>query len=380
MRKRRIIGVLMIFISTVTFSQIGIGTASPDASAVLDMTSTSQGVLIPRMTTTQREAIATPVIGLQVYDTNTMSVWSYNGAAWANGTGGPGKFVDGATPDIAYYEGKVGIGRNTFSDAHKLWVEGVKSASDTNTPIRVNADYTGTGTSTATYGLAASSRNLGTGTIDFAIATRSSTDNNAGGTMNNGIGSWPEVDNAGTISTAVGSWPQVDNTGTISYAAGLISYVGNSGTMTTAVGENVGIFNAASQSMNQAYSSYFYVQNNGTLNQAYGSYIDFYGTGTVTDSYALYISAGFNQGTGNNFAVYSASDADSYVEGSIGVGVTAPQQKVHISGAMRLEPQATAPAGTLGDLYVDTNGNLYFNDGSAGTSGWRPVMLGAAVP
>lgn len=393
MRKGRIISVLMIFISYVTFAQIGIGTTSPDASAVLDMTSTSQGVLIPRMTTTQREAIATPVIGLQVYDTDTMSVWSYNGTAWANGSGGPGKFVDGATPDIAYYEGKVGIGRNNFSDAHKLWVEGVKSTTSTNTPVKINADYTGTGTSEATYGLATGSRNLGTGTIDFAIAARNSTDNsNAGGTMNWGIGSWPEVDNVGTINTAVGSYPQVENSGTINFAAGLISFVGNSGTMTTAMGENVGIFNRASQSMNQAYSSYSYVQNNGTINTAYGSYIDFYGTGTVTDSYALYISAGFNQGTGNNFAIYSASDADSYIEGNleinndlnvvgnIGVGTASPLQKVHISGAMRLEPQATAPSGTLGDLYVDLNGNLYFNDGSVGTTGWRPVLLGPPVP
>jgi len=383
MRKGIIISVLMIFISFGTFAQIGIGTTSPDASAVLDMTSTSQGVLIPRMTTTQREAIATPVIGLQVYDTDTMSVWSYNGAAWSNGTGGPGKFIDGATPDIAYYAGKVGIARNTFSDAHMLWVEGVKSTDGTNTPIKVNADYTGTGTSIATYGLAASSRNLGTGTIGFAIASRSTTDNGNAGTMNNGIGSWPEVINTGTISTAVGSWPQIDNTGTVNYAAGLISFVGNSGTMTTAVGQNAGIFNASGQSMNQAYSSYVYVQNDGILNEVFGSYIDFYGTGTVnTNSYALFISAGFNNPltSGDNFAIYSLSGADSYVEGSIGVGVTTPQQKVHISGAMRLEPQATAPTGTLGDLYVDLNGNLYFNDGSAGTTGWRPVLLGPAVP
>lgn len=376
MKKNRTLTVIMICISFGVFAQIGIGTSSPDASAVLDMTSTSQGVLIPRMTTVQREAIITPVIGLQVYDTDTKSVWNYNGSEWANGTGGPGKFIDGATSDIAFYEGKVGIARNTFSDAHMLWVEGVKSGTETNTPIKVNADYNGTGTSTATYGLAASSRNLGTGTIDFAIGTRISTDNsNAGGSMNFAIGSWPEVDNAGTISTAVGSWPQVENNGTISYAAGLISYVGNSGSMTTAVGENVGIFNAASQSINQAYSGYTYIQNDGTINQVYGSYIDFYGTGSVTtDSYALYISAGFNNplATGDNFAIYSASDAASYVEGNIGIGITEPLQKVHIRGAMRLEPQATSPSGgDLGDLYAGTDGNLYFHNGTE----WRQVSL-----
>lgn len=374
MIKGRIIGVLMVFISFGTFAQIGIGTTNPDASAVLDMTSTSQGVLIPRMTTLQREAIATPVIGLQVYDIDTKSVWSYDGALWTNGTGGPGKFVDGATPDIAFYNGKVGIGRNTFSDAHMLWVEGVKSNTDTNTPVKINADYTGTGLSEATYGLATGARNLGTGTIDFAIATRSSTDNIAGGTMNFGVGSWPEVINAGTINSASGSWPQILNTGTISFAAGLNSLVSNSGAMTNAFTEYLGIINDAGQTIGTAYSSYSLIQNSGTIGTAYGSYIDYsiFVSGDVTNSYALYIGAGFNQGTGDNFAIYSASDADSYIEGNLGIGVTAPLQKVHISGAMRLEPQATAPAGgDLGDLYVGTDNKLYFHDGTD----WREVSL-----
>jgi hypothetical protein len=49
---------------------VGIGTASPTASALLDVSSTTKGVLIPRMTTTQRNAISSPAIGLQIYNTD----------------------------------------------------------------------------------------------------------------------------------------------------------------------------------------------------------------------------------------------------------------------------------------------------------------------
>ena len=42
-----------------------------DTSALLDVSSTTKGVLIPRMTTIQRNAIVNPAVGLQIYNTNT---------------------------------------------------------------------------------------------------------------------------------------------------------------------------------------------------------------------------------------------------------------------------------------------------------------------
>ena len=65
---------------------IGINNTSPDASALLDMSSTSRGVLIPRMTTTQRDAITTPATGLQIYNTTTNALNYYNGTAWSAGS------------------------------------------------------------------------------------------------------------------------------------------------------------------------------------------------------------------------------------------------------------------------------------------------------
>ena len=61
----------------------GIGTTSPNASSVLEMKSTTKGVLVPRMTLTQRNAIASPATGLLIYQTNsTPGFYYYSGSAW----------------------------------------------------------------------------------------------------------------------------------------------------------------------------------------------------------------------------------------------------------------------------------------------------------
>jgi len=68
---------------------LALGAASADASAILDLTSTTKGVLTPRMTTTQRDAITSPATGLLIYNTTTNAHNFYNGSAWtAIGSGG----------------------------------------------------------------------------------------------------------------------------------------------------------------------------------------------------------------------------------------------------------------------------------------------------
>lgn len=51
--------------------------------------------------------------------------------------------------------------------------------------------------------------------------------------------------------------------------------------------------------------------------------------------------------------------------GNVGVGVTEPKRKLHISEAMRLEPQETAPENPMmGDMYFGTDGNLHLYNGT----------------
>jgi hypothetical protein len=73
-----------------------IGAGVTDASAALQLNSVSQGFLLPRMTATQRDSIATPAAGLQIYNTDSNEVNFYNGSAWSaiSGGGGSGDITD----------------------------------------------------------------------------------------------------------------------------------------------------------------------------------------------------------------------------------------------------------------------------------------------
>ena len=74
---KNIIFAFLLLLSTISFSQVGIGTTTPDASSVLDITATDAGLLVPRLTTTQRDALSSPATGLLIFNTTTKS-FQYN--------------------------------------------------------------------------------------------------------------------------------------------------------------------------------------------------------------------------------------------------------------------------------------------------------------
>lgn len=78
----------------------GIGTTAPDASSILETKSTTQGMLVPRMTIAQRNAIKLPATGLLIYQTNnTPRFYYYNGTAWvAVAPKGVNKSLSNLTP------------------------------------------------------------------------------------------------------------------------------------------------------------------------------------------------------------------------------------------------------------------------------------------
>ena len=65
-----------------TFGRVGIGTSVPASSALLDITSSSRGFLVPRMTTAQRTAIPSPVLGLLVFQTDGTKGFYYYDGGW----------------------------------------------------------------------------------------------------------------------------------------------------------------------------------------------------------------------------------------------------------------------------------------------------------
>ncbi len=74
-------------------NNVGIGTPNPAPSSLVDMQATDRGLLVPRMSTLQRNAINTPAQGLLVYDTDLNCFYYYNATSWlslcqSSGSGG----------------------------------------------------------------------------------------------------------------------------------------------------------------------------------------------------------------------------------------------------------------------------------------------------
>ena len=83
---------LLFIVSLSLKAQVGIGTTNPNASAQLDVSSTTKGFLPPRMTFAQRNAIASPVQGLIIYCTDCVAngqIQVYNGNSWVYFDGQP---------------------------------------------------------------------------------------------------------------------------------------------------------------------------------------------------------------------------------------------------------------------------------------------------
>lgn len=127
---KRLITLICIFSSTQLTAQTGIGTTTPNAAAKLDVSSTEKGLLIPRMTKSQREAITLSAAanGLLVYQTDDLAgfyvntsttttvAWTRVNTDWTRNSN-----------NINYSLGNVGIG--TVTPSEKLEVNGSVKAS-----------------------------------------------------------------------------------------------------------------------------------------------------------------------------------------------------------------------------------------------------------
>lgn len=95
------------------WSQVGVGTSSPDASAALEIQSTTKGLLLPRMTGLQMNNIASPAEGLLVYCTNCTpkGLYYYNGTAFVSSVSATESGSEGVT-EIFSATGKIWMDRN----------------------------------------------------------------------------------------------------------------------------------------------------------------------------------------------------------------------------------------------------------------------------
>lgn len=75
-----LITIIVLLLTQINQAQVGIGALVPNNSSILDLTSTEKGLLIPRMTTIQRNLIASPALSLMIFNTDEGEFNCYNGA------------------------------------------------------------------------------------------------------------------------------------------------------------------------------------------------------------------------------------------------------------------------------------------------------------
>jgi len=136
MKKSLLILVTIAFLTVSSFAQVAINTngADPDASAILDLSSNNKGLLIPRMTTSNRTTNITPVAGLMVYDTDTESFWYYDGtqSAWTEIKAGSAldinSLADGSSDGTSVFLGdSSGYADNGSNNNVALGIKALKS-------------------------------------------------------------------------------------------------------------------------------------------------------------------------------------------------------------------------------------------------------------
>jgi hypothetical protein len=138
---------------------VGIGTTNPSSAAALDITSTTQGLLLPRLTYVQKTAISNPVAGLILFcsDCGTNGEMQlYNGTSFVNMIGNAGQF---ALPVISSTTGAYSI---TTSSA----ISGGVITSDGGASITTRGLVWGTSTGSSTFSV---TTGTGTGTFTSSI-------------------------------------------------------------------------------------------------------------------------------------------------------------------------------------------------------------------
>jgi|GEM_PF-1918242 hypothetical protein len=170
-------------------TSVGIGTTTPHNSAVLDVQSTSKGMLIPRMSSAQRSSITSPATGLLVFDTNTESFWFKSAGNWIEliDTSNNAWKTNGANTYLGA-TGNIGIGTSTpsydvhinrgspsigFTDAVKNHFSGFISGDSNN--LYINAYRRSIGTNQSgdlllqTNNVLSTAGNVGIGTINPVV-------------------------------------------------------------------------------------------------------------------------------------------------------------------------------------------------------------------
>ncbi len=254
MRKLSYITILVLM-TNYLMAQVSITSDNslPDASAMLDVKSTAKGMLVPRMTTVQRDAIATPATGLLVFVTDTNSFWYYNGTAWIDLLAGSITFIQDADMDT-----KIQVEENPDEDIIRLDIGGTEAAQFTK---NANGDLMLIPSSTNVF-IGTSSGNANTGDSNVFIGKEAARLNTTGrrntvvgsqagfslldGTNNVYMGTIAGRDNAsGSRNVGLGDGAGAGATGNSNTCVGTSAGTSAAGSNNVLIGDSAGANNTA---------------------------------------------------------------------------------------------------------------------------------------
>lgn len=133
--------ILVLFFSEFLNAQVGIGTTNPHTSSILDVSSESKGMLMPRVTTAQRNEIVNPATGLILFNTTTAN-FNYFDASWKDFSSGY-KSVNATGTITTTSTNEVNVPGMTLSPAEGIYsvtFESQISNTSFNTPFLVDSN------------------------------------------------------------------------------------------------------------------------------------------------------------------------------------------------------------------------------------------------
>ena len=369
----------LLIVITSLHAQVGIGTTSPNASSMLDITSTNSGLLIPRIplvSATDLSIITSPITSLLVYNSGFApnGYYYWNGSIWVQlavgsntdwsltgntGTSSATNFF-GTTDDVdivfkrfnvsaGYIGNPIGATPSTLNVKNTIF--GANSLLNSTTGYR----NTVIGSNVMT-GNTSGSINVAIG--DAALAS------NTSGIENTAVGVGALFSNASNNSnTAIGRNALTTSTADFNTAVGDRALTANTlGTQNTAIG--VSSLRLNTQGNNNTASGVFALRSNtiGNNNTALG-YQSFYSNSTGGSNVGLGYQAGYNE-TGSNKLYIANTNADAsnaLIYGEF------DNKIVRVNGTLQINNPASAPGYSL-PIVRGTNGQVLQTNGAGATS------------
>ncbi|MEO8712678.1 MAG: tail fiber domain-containing protein, partial [Parafilimonas sp.] len=321
--------VCYLIIATQGFSQntfpssgaVGIGTTSPNTSSVLEIKSTTQGLLIPRMTKNQRDAIGSPINGLMIFQTNsTPGFYYYDGSKWvAISPKGVNKSLSNLANVAVNTDLLPGTnGSLSLGSSSNAWKNLYLTA-----PVFVNGKQTAPSVGDANDNIligTGAGFNISTGIENIAVGN-SALNQNQAGDGNVAIGKGALFINSASGNTAVGDQAMVNNTnGYWSCSFGYQALYSNvSGISNSAFGYK-SLYSNSGSGLNGIFNSAFgsltlYTNTTGSYNSAYGtSALHNNSSGSQNDAFGY--DALVNNTTGNQNVSIGSNTLEGNTTGS----------------------------------------------------------------